>query len=487
MHRALLALACSLLCTSSAHADTFTVSTTADGGTGSLREAVVAANARPGDDTILLPAGTYALSLAGTGDDAASSGDLDVTDTNGRLTIVGDGAAATIIDGLLAESVFEVLAGADLRLEDLTVTGGFGDGFRGGGAQVSGSITIDRCLFDGNQASFGGGIRLTSSSASATVLDSTFAHNDGYGGAIESQQGSVTLSNSTITGNTGGGGAIRLSNAGVVEVRNSTLYGNSSTALVVGGGSATATLYSSILAGNNGGEDDLGAGSYTTVSSLGYNLIGCTTELILEFTDQAGTPSGVLPAGLGPRVALSGGPGVHIPGETSLALDMGDNVDGLLVDQRGAARTIGAATDVGAAEREGIVCGDGLPEGTEICDDGDLDDADGCASDCTLCGVDGDLDGDLVCNAVDLCEGDDATGDSDLDGVCDALDVCDGDDVAGDADTDGICDDLDFRLDATTASPGAPTTFSVANATPGVQAIKERSFCHFAANGALHL
>ncbi len=56
----------------------------------SLREAIGAANAAFGADTVELPAGTYTLNLAGAGEDA--TGDLDIT---GDLTINGAGAAAT--------------------------------------------------------------------------------------------------------------------------------------------------------------------------------------------------------------------------------------------------------------------------------------------------------------------------------------------------------------------------------------------------------
>ena len=40
----------------------------------------------PGSDTIKLPAGTFKLTIAGTGEDAAATGDLDI---NGNLTIQG--------------------------------------------------------------------------------------------------------------------------------------------------------------------------------------------------------------------------------------------------------------------------------------------------------------------------------------------------------------------------------------------------------------
>ncbi len=51
--------------------------------------------------------------------------------------------------------------------------------------------------------------------------------------------------------------------------------------------------------------------------------------------------------------------------------------------------------------------------------------------------VDTDLDG--VCDAVDLCDGDDLSGDDDLDLVCNDLDPCFGDQLSGDADLDGAC------------------------------------------------
>src|SRR5580704_2346604 len=44
----------------------------------SLRSAIEAANSRPNSDTILLPAGTIKLTLAGANEDNAASGDLDV-------------------------------------------------------------------------------------------------------------------------------------------------------------------------------------------------------------------------------------------------------------------------------------------------------------------------------------------------------------------------------------------------------------------------
>src|SRR5260370_30103312 len=61
---------------------TFTVATTVDGGPGSLRQAIVDANASPGADTINVPAGYYSLTL----------GQLNITDD---LTISGSNNPST--------------------------------------------------------------------------------------------------------------------------------------------------------------------------------------------------------------------------------------------------------------------------------------------------------------------------------------------------------------------------------------------------------
>ena len=65
-------------------------------GTCTLRAAIQESNALAGRDTIQVPAGTYNLTIAPVGDNLAESGDLDIT---APVTIVGAGAASTIVDG----------------------------------------------------------------------------------------------------------------------------------------------------------------------------------------------------------------------------------------------------------------------------------------------------------------------------------------------------------------------------------------------------
>jgi hypothetical protein len=98
--------------------DTFAdVTDQADGRT-SLREAIAAAATRPGDDTITLPAGTYAL----------AQGQLRIKDTSGRLTVRSDGEGATVDASQLAPGpesrVFFVGALSNVELAGLTITGG---------------------------------------------------------------------------------------------------------------------------------------------------------------------------------------------------------------------------------------------------------------------------------------------------------------------------------------------------------------------------
>jgi hypothetical protein len=97
---------------------TFTVTTTADGVPGSLRQVIQAANSNPGADMIVVPADSYTLTIAGTGEDAAATGDLDITDD---LTVTGDGAQTTLIDGGALDNVFQVIGNVAANFSGLTI------------------------------------------------------------------------------------------------------------------------------------------------------------------------------------------------------------------------------------------------------------------------------------------------------------------------------------------------------------------------------
>src|SRR5215468_7166789 len=131
--RALVLASLLVLCSASAaHAATFTVTTgndRADTAPGdglcvaqgltaacTLRAAVQEANALAGPDTIVLPAGIYGLANTGGDEDAALTGDLDITSP---VTITGAGAAVTEIQQVTFDRLFDVQPLGSLTLTDV--------------------------------------------------------------------------------------------------------------------------------------------------------------------------------------------------------------------------------------------------------------------------------------------------------------------------------------------------------------------------------
>ncbi|MFL6290310.1 MAG: CSLREA domain-containing protein, partial [Thermoanaerobaculia bacterium] len=125
----------------------------------SLREAVLAASAGSGTRVIVLGPGTHALAIAGAGEDAGHTGDLDATR---RLVILGAGAKKTILDGGGIDRVLDVRPGGSLELYDLAVRHGHartqgastGDG---GGIQALGDLALIRSAVESNAADDAGG------------------------------------------------------------------------------------------------------------------------------------------------------------------------------------------------------------------------------------------------------------------------------------------------------------------------------------------
>ena len=91
------------------------------GGQCSLRAAIMEANALVGDDVIIVPAGTYTLTIAGSGEDLGATGDLDITD---KVTLIGAGADITIIDGNGTDRVFDIAYGVTAVFNYVTITNG---------------------------------------------------------------------------------------------------------------------------------------------------------------------------------------------------------------------------------------------------------------------------------------------------------------------------------------------------------------------------
>jgi hypothetical protein len=232
-----------------------------DGGPGSLRDAVEQANATEGPDVILLPHELYTLTVAGAGEDAAATGDLDVTDD---LTITPLGPGGSTIDASRLDRVFDVRDGADLTLENLTVTGGRAD--QGGGIRVAGgSLRVEGAEVTGNAATGDGG-GIYASNAQVTLVNTTVSDNSSNrGGGIAAIGGSVVVTDSVFSDNSVitddfffGGGAI-YAEGNTLTVTGSEFTGNSATntgsedtyggAIFVRSGSAT--ISDSTFTGNS--------------------------------------------------------------------------------------------------------------------------------------------------------------------------------------------------------------------------------------------
>ena len=235
----------------------------------SLRDAVLAANAAPGPDFIVLGAGTYSLSLAGAGEDLAATGDLDITDD---LAIVGRDAAGTVIDADKIDRALDIVAGTRLELVSLTVADGLVSGGDGGGIRVAGRLDLTRGVVRASQAVRGGGIASTGAGAVLSIDQSSILQNrsTGQGGGIY-LGGTIHMVNSTVAGNRAeliGGGGLYGAEGALGTISNSTFYQNS-----VGSGSGggvyvvsqpfIATEYpvfeNSILAGSSASSADAAA------------------------------------------------------------------------------------------------------------------------------------------------------------------------------------------------------------------------------------
>ena len=249
-----------LLTASVASADTFTVDSLTDDGTGTtLREAIEAANAAAGPDTI-----TFAAGLSGT---ISLANDLpDITDT---LSILGPGADVLTVDGGGTAGdadgrqifYFDNVASGTNVVSGLTLTGGYLSGY-GGAIGLDGggsSLEVRDMVITGNEAElYGGGVSFNDSSGTLLISGSRITGNvagSGGGGVYADMRAgeSVTISNSVISGNEANsdGGGVYVQDATLL-VEFSEISGN--TAGEGGGGfyihDSEATIESSSITGN---------------------------------------------------------------------------------------------------------------------------------------------------------------------------------------------------------------------------------------------
>lgn len=377
-----------------AGAASFTVSNTADSGPGSLRQAVLDANANPGADTI-----TFGV----TGTITLTSGDLVATD---HLTIDGPGAASLTVSGNNTSRVLRVNPGVTLNVEDLTIADGFATGpdeaGNGGGIlNFFGTLTVTNTTFSGNTADGISGGAIVSYGNDLTVAKSTFSDNFAHdsGGGIAG--GALTVTDSTFSGNstaTGSGGGIVAGGDTIdcstpVTVTSSTFTENSSGAgagISIGCANLTVTnsTFDRNSAGFFGGGGILALSSTVTVTNSTFFGNSTSPFGAAIHTDQPAavtlrntlvsnnaSPGGQCPAGV-----TDGGGNLSWPDSTcpginadplldpaglqdnggptpTIALQPGSPaIDAAVLancpptDQRGVPRPFGAGCDIGAFE-----------------------------------------------------------------------------------------------------------------------------------------
>ncbi|MBI3115271.1 MAG: CSLREA domain-containing protein [Candidatus Kerfeldbacteria bacterium] len=339
----------------------------------SLRAAIIEANAFAGADVITLPAGTYSLTIAGTGEDATLTGDLDIT---GDLTINGAGVAVTHIDGGSLDRVLDIQSGATVQVNGVSIQKG-DPASNAGGILNQGALTLTKsAVVDNTGLNFGGGI---GNLGTLTLIDSTVSHNEtnglnlsgggggvfnqgmmtlmgstfndnmtlGRGGAIYNLDQTLDVTNSTISGNIALNGGGLFNRFGTIGITHGTVAGN--TATDNGGGiwnfGGTLSVANTIVSGNMAATAATNCAG--TITSLDYNVDSGTSCAFAGTGDLNSTDPllGSLTNNSGPtetHALTSGSPAVDAVVLANCSVS---------TDQRGVPRPMGPACDIGAFER----------------------------------------------------------------------------------------------------------------------------------------
>jgi hypothetical protein len=382
-----------------------------------LRAAIQEANALPGADHIDVSndlVGNVTLTIPGAGEDAAATGDLDITED---VTIDGirtDGSARFTmgVDGNGLDRVFHVLPGVAAQVTNFVIVGGAtgpgengggilnegtlqgyvlvqncsagGDGGglynsgtatvgaryrsntaagRGGGIANVGTLLLERDLYSAsvanNAAPSGGGIYNAGTlTTNAISVMENYATGGAGGGLLNDSGATANLANMTIGANTATSGGEGVENLGAVDLRYVTVNAHALLGLRNDdAGGATSSVHATVLG-------DACAGA---VTSLGYNLTAGCALAGAAASDQIGVdPDLDSQAACAARYVSDTCPHYR-PHRGSPVIDAGDPADcndafgaPLVADQAGVLRPTGTRCDVGAIEST-PVCVGGAP------------------------------------------------------------------------------------------------------------------------------
>lgn len=294
MTTAAIALACAgvVFTSGPAQAATFTVTSSADSGPGSLREAIGLANAAAGPDQITFQ--------AGLGDITLTSGTIAITDA---VTLSGPGPSALSIvrDGSFDMFVVNLIASGDITVDGLDFIGNsLLDTGRAlvvpASAPGLDSLTLANTWFGGfSSTDEGGAVAVYAANGSVSVSDSVFTLNGTTypGGAIYlgSIDGPVSITDSAFSGNTATqGGAVFADTAGAFTVRGTSFTENSAQVdggaialgVATGGGGIRYSTFTDNSAGSAGSPDSLGG-------AISIGLISDDTQFDISQTSILGS------------------------------------------------------------------------------------------------------------------------------------------------------------------------------------------------------
>lgn len=247
-------------------AATYTVTNTADSGAGSLRQAILDANASAANDVIVFQSPFFDTARTIT----LSSGEVTIAN-NGSLTIDGPGADLLTISGNNVFRVIEIGDFATVTLKGMTVTNG-GGGFTGQGGGILnnlGTLTINDSVITGNYAPFTGGGGIYNNQGTVTLNRSTVHNNTatGGGGGLYNSSGTMVLNDTTVRDHSTGQGGGIYNTSGNLTLNRSTLRNNSAS---IGGAiyneNQTAEINDSTINGNTA--NNTGGGIYSIGSLI---------------------------------------------------------------------------------------------------------------------------------------------------------------------------------------------------------------------------
>jgi CSLREA domain-containing protein len=361
-----------LTCAAPSRAATFDVTKPTDGADGacdgdcSLREAVIAANNSRGADAITLHAQTYVLSFpnpidpADPGADAPELGDVDVADD---VAIEGAGMAQSIVDAGGIDRVFDVAAGASVRMTGLEVRNGrLGATVSGAGIRNAGALELTRVAVAHNQtrANAGGILNV----GALTMTDSVVLDNVGVASGGIANRGTATLTGVTLAGNAGAEAPAAFDNRGTATLTNSTVSATHTRGSSVGSSSGQLALRGVTIGANDAGAGTLLGAFFDSevtlvntivdgpcdgpVTSLGHNLEHGHTCGLGSAGDTVDSDPLLEPLG-----DNGGATSTHALAPGSPAIDAGDDAACPAIDQRGVTRPQGPHCDAGAFERVG--------------------------------------------------------------------------------------------------------------------------------------